>query len=297
MELGQPSSPAVSDLEQSEQVRAPPQQRLSQQQWQEEQKRKRTHQQHGSTGGHSGSQRSKGSTVVSSSRGIPSMRTVSPQPVHSVKVQSFEFFFTTWIKNNLDMFYRSDQNALETNLPAGRFGGRTAHAPAILEDGGAQERRRTDHGRLDTLPFCIRVVLEAVIRNCDGVLVKQDDAMRVLKWKTNCECQEIPFLPARVVLQDFTGIPAMVDFAAMRDAVKKFDRDPKLVNPVCPTDLIADHSLQLDFTKWYFVFNWIPPHLVAPDVILWRDRRNGTCLHGEGVGTSSKVPLRGAGRY
>ncbi|XP_069621662.1 iron-responsive element-binding protein 2 [Ranitomeya imitator] len=101
----------------------------------------------------------------------------------------------------------------------------------------------------DTLPFCIRVVLEAVIRNCDGVLVKQDDAMRVLKWKTNCECQEIPFLPARVVLQDFTGIPAMVDFAAMRDAVKKFDRDPKLVNPVCPTDLIADHSLQLDFTK------------------------------------------------
>ncbi|KAM4036139.1 iron-responsive element-binding protein 2 isoform 1-T1 [Anomaloglossus baeobatrachus] len=101
----------------------------------------------------------------------------------------------------------------------------------------------------DALPFCIRVVLEAVIRNCDGVLVKQDDAKKVLKWKTNCECQEIPFLPARVILQDFTGIPAMVDFAAMRDAVKKFDRDPKLVNPVCPTDLIADHSLQLDFTK------------------------------------------------
>lgn len=56
----------------------------------------------------------------------------------------------------------------------------------------------------DALPFCIRVVLEAVVRNCDGVLVKEDDAMKVLKWKTNCECQEIPFLPARVVLQDFT---------------------------------------------------------------------------------------------
>ncbi|XP_069836568.1 iron-responsive element-binding protein 2 isoform X2 [Dendropsophus ebraccatus] len=101
----------------------------------------------------------------------------------------------------------------------------------------------------DALPFCIRVVLEAVVRNCDGVLVKEGDALNVLKWNANCECQEIPFLPARVVLQDFTGIPAMVDFAAMRDAVKKLDRDPKLVNPVCPTDLIADHSLQLDFTK------------------------------------------------
>ncbi|KAG8576403.1 hypothetical protein GDO81_009848 [Engystomops pustulosus] len=101
----------------------------------------------------------------------------------------------------------------------------------------------------DALPYCIRVVLETVVRNCDGVLVKEDDAMKVLKWNTNCECQEIPFLPARVVLQDFTGIPAMVDYAAMRDAMKKLDRDPKLVNPACPTDLIVDHSLQLDFTK------------------------------------------------
>ncbi|XP_063782633.1 iron-responsive element-binding protein 2 isoform X2 [Pseudophryne corroboree] len=101
----------------------------------------------------------------------------------------------------------------------------------------------------DALPYCIRVVLESVVRNCDGVLVKQEDAMNVLKWKTNRECQEVPFLPARVVLQDFTGIPAMVDFAAMRDAVKKLDKDPAFVNPACPTDLIADHSLQLDFTK------------------------------------------------
>ncbi|XP_072255171.1 iron-responsive element-binding protein 2 [Pyxicephalus adspersus] len=101
----------------------------------------------------------------------------------------------------------------------------------------------------DTLPYCIRVVLEAVVRNCDGVLVKEEDAVKVLKQKSICESQEVPFLPARVVLQDFTGIPAMVDFAAMRDVVKKMGRDPSLVNPVCATDLIADHSLQLDFTK------------------------------------------------
>ncbi|XP_063305495.1 iron-responsive element-binding protein 2 [Pelobates fuscus] len=101
----------------------------------------------------------------------------------------------------------------------------------------------------DTLPYCIRVVLEAVVRNCDGVLIKQQDALNVLKWKTNRECTEVPFLPGRVLLQDFTGIPAMVDFAAMRDAVRKLGKDPKEVNPVCPTDLIADHSLQLDISK------------------------------------------------
>ncbi|KAE8617088.1 hypothetical protein XENTR_v10008980 [Xenopus tropicalis] len=101
----------------------------------------------------------------------------------------------------------------------------------------------------DSLPYCIRVVLEAVVRNCDGVLVKEQDAFNILNWKATCEFKEIPFLPARVMLQDFTGIPAMVDFAAMRDAISKFGRDPKQVNPACPTDLIADHSLQLDFTK------------------------------------------------
>ncbi|XP_018408266.1 PREDICTED: iron-responsive element-binding protein 2 [Nanorana parkeri] len=101
----------------------------------------------------------------------------------------------------------------------------------------------------DTLPYCVRVVLETVVRNCDGVLVKEEDALKVLKWKSNCESREVPFLPARVVLQDFTGIPAMVDFAAMRDALEKVNRNPALVNPVCATDLIADHSLQLDFIK------------------------------------------------
>ncbi|KAM4677433.1 iron-responsive element-binding protein 2 [Discoglossus pictus] len=101
----------------------------------------------------------------------------------------------------------------------------------------------------DCLPYCIRVVLEAAVRNCDGVLIKEEDARNILSWKTNCNHREVPFLPARVLLQDFTGIPAMVDFAAMRDAVKKFGKDAKDVNPACPTDLVTDHSLQLDFTK------------------------------------------------
>ncbi|XP_053318573.1 iron-responsive element-binding protein 2 isoform X2 [Spea bombifrons] len=101
----------------------------------------------------------------------------------------------------------------------------------------------------DSLPYCMRVVLEAVVRNCDGVLIKPQDAMNILNWKTKCESREVPFLPGRVLLQDFTGIPAMVDFAAMRDAVKKLGRDYKQVNPVCPTNLIVDHSLLLDVTK------------------------------------------------
>ncbi|XP_075432178.1 iron-responsive element-binding protein 2 isoform X2 [Ascaphus truei] len=99
----------------------------------------------------------------------------------------------------------------------------------------------------DSLPYCIRVVLEAAVRNCDGVLVKEEDATNILGWQTNRA--QVPFLPARVLLQDFTGVPAMVDFAAMRDAVQKLGKDPKRVNPACPTDLVADHSLQLDFSK------------------------------------------------
>ncbi|KAF4081113.1 hypothetical protein AMELA_G00157740 [Ameiurus melas] len=103
--------------------------------------------------------------------------------------------------------------------------------------------------KYERLPFCVRVLLEAAIRKCDGFYVKQEDVYSILNWE---ECQneaEIPFSPARVLLQDFTGIPAMVDLAAMRDAVAKNGLDPNLINPKCPTDLIVDHSLQIDFSK------------------------------------------------
>ncbi|ERE76459.1 iron-responsive element-binding protein 2 [Cricetulus griseus] len=105
--------------------------------------------------------------------------------------------------------------------------------------------------KYDILPYSIRVLLEAAVRNCDGFLMKKEDVMNILDWKTKQSNVEVPFFPARVVLQDFTGIPAMVDFAAMREAVKSLGGDPKKVHPACPTDLTVDHSLQIDFSKWY----------------------------------------------
>ncbi|XP_060743075.1 iron-responsive element-binding protein 2 isoform X1 [Tachysurus vachellii] len=101
----------------------------------------------------------------------------------------------------------------------------------------------------ERLPFCIRVLLEAAIRKCDGFYVKREDVHSVLDWEERQNEAEVPFSPARVLLQDFTGIPAMVDLAAMRDAVAKNGIDPNLINPKCPTDLIVDHSLQIDFSK------------------------------------------------
>ncbi|XP_063268383.1 iron-responsive element-binding protein 2 [Prinia subflava] len=103
--------------------------------------------------------------------------------------------------------------------------------------------------KYDTLPYSIRVLFESSVRNCDGFLVKETDAMNILDWKTKQNRVEVPFCPARVVLQDFTGIPAMVDFAAMREAVRNAGGDPVKVNPACPTDLTVDHSLQIDFSK------------------------------------------------
>ncbi|KAG7473303.1 hypothetical protein MATL_G00094330 [Megalops atlanticus] len=103
--------------------------------------------------------------------------------------------------------------------------------------------------RYGQLPLSIRILLEAAIRKCDGFYVRKEDVQSILDWRQQQSSTEIAFSPARVLLQDFTGIPAMVDLAAMRDAVAKHGVDPKLVNPTCPTDLIVDHSLQIDFSK------------------------------------------------
>ncbi|RXM98034.1 Iron-responsive element-binding protein 2 [Acipenser ruthenus] len=103
--------------------------------------------------------------------------------------------------------------------------------------------------RYESLPFSIRVLLEAAIRKCDGFYVKKEDVLNILNWRQQQNNAEVPFSPARILLQDFTGIPALVDFAAMRDAVMKLGGDPYQVNPLCPTDLIVDHSLQIDFSK------------------------------------------------
>ncbi|XP_076828265.1 cytoplasmic aconitate hydratase [Brachyhypopomus gauderio] len=104
--------------------------------------------------------------------------------------------------------------------------------------------------RYESLPFSIRVLLESAVRNCDEFLVKKEDVERILNWKeTQTQTVEVPFRPARVILQDFTGVPAVVDFAAMRDAVKKLGGDPEKINPVCPADLVIDHSIQVDFSR------------------------------------------------
>ncbi|XP_075172703.1 cytoplasmic aconitate hydratase isoform X2 [Anomaloglossus baeobatrachus] len=104
--------------------------------------------------------------------------------------------------------------------------------------------------RYGRLPFSIRVLLESAIRNCDEFLVKSTDIDNILNWKvTQYENVEVPFRPARVILQDFTGVPAVVDFAAMRDAVKRLGGNPEKINPVCPADLVIDHSIQVDFNR------------------------------------------------
>ncbi|XP_033124180.1 cytoplasmic aconitate hydratase-like isoform X2 [Anneissia japonica] len=104
--------------------------------------------------------------------------------------------------------------------------------------------------RYDELPFSIRVLLESAIRNYDDFHIKVKDIENILNWKENqLKSVEVPFKPARVILQDFTGVPAVVDFAAMRDAVKRLGGDPEKINPVVPADLVIDHSVQVDVSR------------------------------------------------
>jgi aconitate hydratase len=101
--------------------------------------------------------------------------------------------------------------------------------------------------RLNQLPYSVRVLLESAVRNCDEFEVKSKDVENILNWEKLSKQQiEIPFKPARVILQDFTGVPAVVDLAAMRDAVARLGGDPKKINPLCPVDLVIDHSVQVD---------------------------------------------------
>ncbi|CAG9823442.1 unnamed protein product [Phaedon cochleariae] len=104
----------------------------------------------------------------------------------------------------------------------------------------------------DRLPYSIRVLLESAVRNCDNFHISEQDVKSILNWETNQNLEggiEIPFKPARVILQDFTGVPAVVDFAAMRDAVKSLGGNPEKINPICPADLVIDHSIQVDFVR------------------------------------------------
>ncbi len=107
--------------------------------------------------------------------------------------------------------------------------------------------KRQNIGHVDKLPFSIKVLLEAMLRNLDGFIVTADDVSGLANWNAKAPVkEELPFMPGRVVLQDFTGVPCVVDLAAMRDAMKALGGDPKAINPLVPCDLVIDHSVQVD---------------------------------------------------
>ena len=121
-----------------------------------------------------------------------------------------------------------------------------------------------DHGDLDSIPYSVKVLLESALRNCDGRAVTEGDVIALASYDAaKVEPVEIPFTPGRVVLQDFTGVPAVADLAAMRDAIVRMTGDPQAaerVNPLVPCDLVIDHSVQVD------AFN-------APDALVINSRK------------------------
>ena len=130
-------------------------------------------------------------------------------------------------------------NALQTFKTAGGGEGKFYSLPQLEKDGV---------GAVSRLPVSIRVVLESVLRNIDGKRVEEDDVRTLANWQPNGErTEEIPFIVARVLLQDFTGVPLLVDLAAMRSEVERLGKDPKIVEPLVPVDLVIDHSVQVDF--------------------------------------------------
>lgn len=108
---------------------------------------------------------------------------------------------------------------------------------------------RAGLGNISSLPYTIRILLEAALRKFDGFAVTEDHIRALASWKPGCggAGNEVPFLPARVLLQDFTGVPALVDMAAMRSAMSRAGHDPARINPVIPADLVIDHSIQVDY--------------------------------------------------
>jgi aconitate hydratase len=102
--------------------------------------------------------------------------------------------------------------------------------------------------KIENLPYSIRVLLEGALRNSDDFLITNEDIKTIAEWKGDGERTEIPFMPSRVILQDFTGVPAVVDMAALRNAMVELNGNPDLVNPQVPVDLVIDHSVQVDYS-------------------------------------------------
>src|SRR3954463_16282554 len=105
-------------------------------------------------------------------------------------------------------------------------------------------------GKVSRLPVSLRIVLESLLRNLDGKRVREQDVKALASWQPKAErTEEIPFVVSRVLLQDFTGVPLVVDLAAMRNAVQTAQKSPKLIEPLVPVDLVIDHSVQVDFAR------------------------------------------------
>ncbi|HEY8531018.1 MAG TPA: aconitate hydratase AcnA, partial [Limnochorda sp.] len=131
----------------------------------------------------------------------------------------------------------------------------TAQGPAVIY----RLRRLEELGiaSIDRLPYSLRVLLENLLRHVDGYVVHEEDVEALARWKPGAAPREIAFMPARVLLQDFTGVPAVVDLAAMRAAIKRMRGDPRRINPLIPVDLVIDHSVQVDLfgTEYAFLGN------------------------------------------
>src|SRR5699024_7013332 len=106
------------------------------------------------------------------------------------------------------------------------------------------EKQGHDIGKL---PFSIRILLENALRNYDGFGVTKEHMETLINWSPNTEGEDIPYKPARILMQDFTGVPAVVDIAAIRSEVERKNEDPNKINPLVPVDLVIDHSVQVDY--------------------------------------------------
>src|SRR3954452_2455545 len=130
-------------------------------------------------------------------------------------------------------------NTLQTFSPSTGHEGRFYSLPQLEKEGV---------GPVSRLPVSIRVVLESVLRNYDGKRITEKDVRALANWQPNAErTEEIPFVVARVVLQAFTGVPLLVDLAAMRSAVARMGKNPGVIEPLVPVDLVVDHSVQVDY--------------------------------------------------
>ncbi|MDZ4820515.1 MAG: aconitate hydratase AcnA, partial [Planctomycetota bacterium] len=185
-------------------------------------------------------------------------------------------------------------------------------------------------GKISQLPFSIRILLESLLRNCDGYLVTEQDVKNLCAWNAAAPAElEIPYKPARVVLQDFTGVPCVVDLAAMRSAMQRLGGDPAKINPLIPVDLVIDHSVQVDafassgalqlnvdlefqrnieryeFLRWgqkaFDNFRVVPPNIgivhqvnlefLAKGVFIRQDQKGNVALPDSLVGTDSHTTM------